>query len=201
MQRLSAAALALALVSAAPVQAGEVWVGAYAHDVTFLGEALGVGAAGVEDGTDIQLGVRSERIEGLDWLRRPYVYGLVSANTEGDTNFVAVGLGWRIDFGADDRWFFRPGLGLAYHDGEEELPDFTEPGLTLEEQQRRAALRSEKIEFGSQILFEPELALGYRLNDRTSIELSWVHLSHGQILSDGKNQGLDDVGVRLTRRF
>jgi hypothetical protein len=36
-----------------------------------------------------------------------------------------------------------------------------------------------------------------RLNDRWSAELSWVHISNGEIFHHGKNQGLDDTGVRV----
>ncbi|MDI1365218.1 MAG: acyloxyacyl hydrolase, partial [bacterium] len=49
--------------------------------------------------------------------------------------------------------------------------------------------------------FEPELALGYKFNDSWSGELSYTHLSNGQIFHQGKNQGLDDVGVRLVYAF
>ena len=51
------------------------------------------------------------------------------------------------------------------------------------------------------ILFEPEIALGYRVTDNTSVELSYVHLSNGQIFNQGKNEGLDEVGLRFVHRF
>ncbi|OYW96415.1 MAG: hypothetical protein B7Z23_00840, partial [Pseudomonadales bacterium 32-61-5] len=47
-----------------------------------------------------------------------------------------------------------------------------------------------RIAFGSKLLFEPELALGYDLNRRLGIEASYTHLSNGQIFAQGKNQGL-----------
>ena len=45
------------------------------------------------------------------------------------------------------------------------------------------------------------LALGYQVNDKVSVELSYTHLSNGQIFHQGKNQGLDDAGVRLVYAF
>ena len=92
-------------------------------------------------------------------------------------------------------------MGLAVHDGYDIVPDYAEPGISPEEFDRRVALRSERIEFGSQVLFEPEIALGYRLTEQASVELSYVHLSNGQIFHQGKNEGLDEVGIRFTYRF
>jgi hypothetical protein len=198
---LSAAAAAFLSVAAAPALAAEGWVGVLKHDVTFVGEVVGLGAAGVEDGFNVHLGVRSERIDSLGWLARPYVYGFASVNTQGDTSFAGVGLGWKFDVAGPGGLYIRPGIGLVVHDGEEELPDFREPGLSEAEVLRRVGLRDEKIEFGSRVLFQPEFSVGYQLNDRWSAELSYVHLSHGQILGSGKNQGLDEVGVRVNRRF
>ncbi len=55
---------------------------------------------------------------------------------------------------------------------------------------------NDEIEFGSRVLFEPELAVGTQLNDRMTIEASWVHMSHAQLFS-GQNPGIDNLGVRL----
>lgn len=196
------AAFGAAAVLAGPAAAGEGWLGVYAHDVTFVGETLGLGAAGKEGGANIHLGWRSDRLDGAPaWMGGPRVHAFVSANTEGDTSYAAVGLNWRVPLGQSGRWYLQPGFGIAVHDGYDEFPDWAEPGISQEEYDRRVALRSERIEFGSQVLFEPELALGYRLGENTSVELSYVHLSNGQIFAQGKNQGLDEVGLRLVHRF
>jgi adenylosuccinate synthase len=50
---------------------------------------------------------------------------------------------------------------------------------------------------GHNLLFEPELNIGAHVTDRLSVELSWVHISNGEVFHHGKNQGLDDTGVRL----
>ena len=86
-------------------------------------------------------------------------------------------------------------------DGKAGLPPANAPGLSDEERARRTELYYTRIDFGSHVLFEPELALGYDLNDSWSTELSYTHLSNGQIFHQGKNQGLDDVGVRLVYKF
>ncbi|ALL12431.1 acyloxyacyl hydrolase [Caulobacter henricii] len=198
---LFAAAAVAVLGFSAPALAGEVFVGAYKHDVTFIGEAVGLGAAGREDGVDIHLGYRTGRIESLTWLGKPQVHTFVSINSENTSNFVAAGFNWKLDLGQSGGFYLRPGIGLAYTDGEAGLPAANAPNLTPQERARRTKLYYTRIDFGSQVLFEPEIALGYQFNDRWSGELSYTHLSNGQIFHQGKNQGLDDVGVRLVYAF
>jgi len=198
---LFAVVAAAALGLTAPAMAQEVYGGLYKHDVTFIGEAVGLGAAGREDGVDVHLGYRTDRIESLTWLGKPQVHAFVSINSENTSNFAAVGFNWKIELGGDGGFYLRPGLGLAYTDGEAGLPPANAPNLTPEERARRTNLYYTRIDFGSQVLFEPELALGYQFNDSWSAELSYTHLSNGQIFAQGKNQGLDDVGVRLVYAF
>lgn len=198
---LLAAVAGAVLACATAASAGELIVGAYKHDVTFIGEAVGLGAAGREDGVDLHLGYRTDRLENLTWLGKPQVHAFVSLNSENTSNFVAAGFSWPIDFGDEGGFYFRPGMGLAYTDGETGLPPVNEPGISQEEIQRRLKLYNTRIDFGSKVLFQPELALGYRFNDKWAAELSYVHLSNGQIFHQGKNQGLDDLGVRLLYAF
>ncbi|WP_426030413.1 acyloxyacyl hydrolase [Caulobacter sp. DWP3-1-3b2] len=194
-------AACIAMAVAGPALAGEAFVGVYKHDVTFLGEAVGLGAAGREDGVDVHLGYRTNRIESLRWLGKPQVHAFVSINSENTSNFVATGFDWPIELGAPGGFYLRPGFGLAYTDGAAGLPPVNQPGISQAEIDRRLVLYNTRIDFGSKVLFEPELALGYRFNDRVSAELSYTHLSNGQIFHQGKNQGLDDVGVRLVYAF
>ena len=199
---ISLAAAASGLALAAPASAGEIIAGVFAHDVTFVGEAVGLGAAGKEGGANVHLGWRSDRLDSWpDWMRGPRAHIFISGNTEGDTSYIAAGLTWHIPLSDDGRWYVQPGMGLAVHDGYDLFPDFSEPGISPEEFDRRVALRSERIEFGSQIVFEPEISLGYRITDNVAVELSYVHLSNGQIFHQGKNEGLDEVGVRFLYRF
>src|SRR6185369_109489 len=136
-----------------PSAASEVFGGIYAHDVK-----TPLDKSGVESGADIQLGWRGGNI-GLTPLQ-PYIFGAV--NTAGDTNYAAVGLSAK--FGG--QVYVRPGLGIAVHTGS--TKDFQDS-------------TNDKIEFGSRILFEPEIGVGARLNDRLSVEASWVHMSHAQL--------------------
>ena len=79
--------------------------------------------------------------------------------------------------------YLRPGIGLAVNDGP-----------------RRAYRKGKRVDLGSPITFEPELAAGWRINDRFAIEASWVHLSHATIFSR-QNRGMDSMGVRLLYRL
>lgn len=198
---LFAAAACAAVAVAAPAFAGEAFVGVYKHDVTFVGNAVGLGAAGREDGVDLHLGYRTDRIESWRWLGKPQAHAMLSINSENTSNFVAAGLDWRIELGKPGGFYLRPGMGLAYTDGKAGLPPANAPNISDEERARRTELYYTRIDFGSHVLFEPELALGYDINDSWSAELSYVHLSNGQIFHQGKNQGLDDAGVRLVYKF
>lgn len=193
--RWAAAAAVAVLGFAGPAGAAELMLGAYAHDAAFIGGVLGTGSADRETGADIEVGVRSDRIGALWWLGKPQAHAFVSVNTDGTSNFVAAGLSWPIRI--NDTFYVRPGLGLAYTDGEAGLPPVNAPGLTPAEVQRRLALYQTRIDFGSKMLFEPEIAIGAHLGGRWSAELSWVHISNGEVFHHGKNQGLDDAGVRV----
>jgi lipid A 3-O-deacylase len=190
-----AAAFLWALMLSPRADAAELMVAAFAHDVTFIGDVIGVGAAGREGGTDLQVGLRSAPIEALSLIGRPQAHGLISINSDKTSNFVAAGLSWPISL--SKRVYVRPGLGLAYTDGEAGLPAVNAPGLTPPEIQRRLKLYHSRIDFGSHLLFQPELSVGMVLSPRWSAELTYMHLSNGQIFAQGKNQGLDDAGLRL----
>lgn len=166
---LLAAAAALGVASATPASANEIFGGLFVHDVD-----TPLSRSGVEGGFDLQAGWRGGRI-GATPLQ-PYVYG--SLHSKGDTHFAAAGLSAR--FG--DRLFIRPGLGLAVHSGS--ARNFQDP-------------TNDRIEFGSRVLFAPELGIGARIGPRTTLEASWVHLSHAQLFGR-QNPGMDSIGMRLT---
>lgn len=175
MKRLAIVACAglIASVQAAPAAAGEIFGGIFVHGID---TPLTLGGD-PEDGLDLQLGWRGERI-GRTPLQ-PYVFGAL--NTAGDTSYAAVGLSAK--FG--DRIYVRPGLGLAIHTGSD--AEFDDPF-------------NDDIEFGSRILFAPELAIGMRVAPRITAEASFVHLSNATIFS-GQNPGIDTVGVRVNFDF
>ena len=73
-------------------------------------------------------------------------------------------------------------MGLAVHTGSAD--NFEDPD-------------NGKIDFGSRVLFEPELGIGARINERTTIEASWVHMSTAQLFGK-QNPGIDNFGIRLS---
>lgn len=163
---------ALALLPA-PANAAEIFGGLYVHGVD---TPLTLGGD-PEDGVDVQLGWRGDRI-GATPLQ-PYAFGAL--NTAGDTSYAAVGLSAK--FG--DRVYIRPGLGLAVHTGS--AADFDNP-------------LNDRVEFGSRILFAPELGIGMRLTPRITAEASWIHLSHATLFGR-QNPGIDNIGVRVNLAF
>ena len=159
---------ALLMVSGVPARAGELFGGLYVHDVK-----LPTDKSGIENGADIQVGYRFDRIAATPL--QPYVFGAL--NSAGKTSYAAVGLSAK--FGRSV--YIRPGLGIAIHTGSAEK--FQDP-------------TNDVIDFGSRVLFEPELAVGTQVNRRLSVEASWIHMSHAQLFGR-QNPGIDNLGVRL----
>jgi hypothetical protein len=160
---------ALALAAAHPAMAEQLWVGAYAHDVTPLS------STDFESGADVQFGWRGNGIDALRVIGRPAPYALVGINLGNGTDYAAAGLSWRWG----SQLYIRPGIGIAIHDG---------PSLAVRGNRR--------VDLGSRVLFEPELAAGIEIGPRLSAELSWVHMSHARLF-DHQNRGMDNFGVRL----
>jgi lipid A 3-O-deacylase len=172
--RLAVLALSSCLALAATAaQAGEVFVGAYAHDVHVF--AIG----GFERGAQLAAGYRTDPLAGLGFIGAPSLYGFGAANTAGGLNYAAAGLSWK--FG--DRFYLRPGLGVGVHDGH--VGKFQV---------------GNDLNLGSRVLAELELGAGWQVSDRMSVEASMVHMSHAQ-LAGRQNPGLDDVGLRLNYKF
>jgi hypothetical protein len=169
LRAMFCATLAVALPSAA--NADELFGGVYAHDVkTPLDDA------GIESGTDFSLGYRGSTIGHL-WNSQLQPYIFVAVNSAGNTNYGAVGLSAKFPLGR--QFYFRPGLGIAVHTGS-----------------AGKFYRTDKIAFGSRVLFEPEIGLGMNVSKHVSIEASWVHMSHAQIFGR-ENPGIDNFGIRL----
>ena len=57
-----------------------------------------------------------------------------------------------------------------------------------------------RIDLGSRLLFEPEIALDAQLSRRLAAELSWVHVSHAQLFG-GQNPGMDFIGAQVVVTF
>jgi hypothetical protein len=184
---------ATAALAAAPAVAGEAFAGVYAHDVDD-----GISYGKFEHGAQIVVGARTTDLDELKFLGRPRVHLLAGINTAGGTNYVASGLAWR--FRLAERLYVQPGIGVAIHDGHVNLPSPDEPGITPEERLKRQHDFDTKLDLGSRVLFEPELSLGWKATRRLSLELSWIHMSHGR-LAGHYNPGVADVGLRVLYRY
>ena len=176
MKHLVVAGVLSALVLPGPAAAQEVFAGAYAHEVD-TPFSLPVG----ESGADIAAGYRFGRIAALRIIGSPAPYLIASVNTAGDTSFAGAGLGWAIGKGPV---YVRPAIGLVVHDGP-----------------ARRLFQGRFADLGSRVLFEPEIAVGYRLDERLSLEASWMHISQGQLFNRRQNPGIDMIGARVNLRL
>lgn len=154
--------------SATPSRADAIWAGLYQHDISLSSTKF-------EGGQDAKAGWIGDPITQLAVIGGPSPHVLASVSLNGETNYVAAGLNWT--FGKT--LYVRPGIGIAVHDG----PSY-------------AVRNGRRVDLGSPILFEPELAFGWRLSKKVALEASWIHLSHAQLFSK-QNRGMDSWGVRL----
>ncbi len=138
-----------------------------------------------ESGANLEIALLSRPIARLDALGRPQAYVSGSLNSDGDTNFASVGLAWRRSL--SERLTGELQFGYAVHDG---LLDADDP----------VEARS-RLLLGSRDLFRTVAGFDWTLSEEARIGLQWVHLSHGQILGEGRNQGIDTAGLVMTYRF
>ncbi|KCZ92646.1 acyloxyacyl hydrolase [Hyphomonas johnsonii] len=145
-----------------------------------------------EDGPNIngELVFKSPNFLSIIWSPRPYVMG--SANTAGNTSFGAVGLTWDWEFA--DGWSLELGEGYAIHSGELESP-------FPQGDPRGDAFTEKHVLLGSRDLFRTSFGLNYEFSDSWGGQILYEHLSHGQIIGSGRNQGLDNLGVRVIYKF
>lgn len=168
----SVAAVGSALCAVTPACADDVWLGLYEHDITLA-------QVGFEHGQDLKAGWIGDRIETLRAIGRPAPHVILSKSLNGGTDYAAAGLNWT--FG--QRLYARPGIGIAVHDGPS-----------------RAYRQGRRVDLGSPVVFEPELAFGWRASERVALEASWIHLSHATLFSR-QNRGMDSWGLRLLVRL
>ncbi|MEL6257957.1 MAG: acyloxyacyl hydrolase [Pseudomonadota bacterium] len=121
---------------------------------------------------------------------RPFIVG--SVNTEGATSFGGFGLLWNWDFAP--KWSLEPSVGYIVHTGEIDVP--FPPGTP-----ENTEFDNENILFGSRDLFRTGLALNRDIGENWGVQIQYEHLSHGQILDSGRNQGNDSIGGRVYVRF
>ncbi|MFN4023310.1 MAG: acyloxyacyl hydrolase [Hyphomonas sp.] len=185
---LLTAACAAVSASASAQIIDEVRLGVVQHNVC----VLDCDNADKEGGPNIngEIVFGSPDILRLVWSPRPYV--MASYNTAGDTSFGGFGLHWNWDFA--DGWSLEPGVGYVIHDGELTFP-------FPQGDPRNDPVSASKVFFGSRDLFRTSLSLNRDLAGPWGVQLMYEHLSHGQILGNGRNQGLDNIGIRLSYSF
>ncbi|MBK8197466.1 MAG: acyloxyacyl hydrolase [Acidobacteria bacterium] len=190
MRRL-ALSLSLAVLPALAAEAGaldEIRIGVVQHNMC----VLDCDNADKEGGPNIngEIVFKSPDLLDFVWSPRPYI--VASVNTAGDTSFGGAGLEWEWKFA--EGWSFEPGFGYVIHDGELEFP-------YPQGDPRNDPISARKVFLGSRDLFRTNLSLNRDIGEKWGVQLMYEHLSHGQILGDGRNQGLDNVGVRVRYRF
>jgi lipid A 3-O-deacylase len=145
-----------------------------------------------ESGANINGELRFASPGFLSWALSPHPYVMASVNTDGNTSYGGFGLEW--DFAFADRWHVESGLGYVLHDGAINNP--FPPGT-----QAAVDYSADHVLLGSKDLFRTNLALTFDLNETWALQGIYEHVSHGQILGKGRNQGLDEIGLRLVWNF
>lgn len=140
-----------------------------------------------EEGLDLNLEYQFRPWRGAPWgwlqSSKPHI-GL-TLNDSSDTNVAYAGLAWPwVD---RQSWSLEFSLGLAIHDGD------------LEGDPVRCELL-EDCGFGSRFLFRVGFETLWHFSDDWSASFLYDHVSHAKLLDD-VNEGIDNVGLRLIRRF
>ena len=188
--KLFGALAAAAALTATPAHAKieEVRLGAVGNIRSDHGDIV----EGKEEGANVEIELVSSSPDFLNIIGSPRPYAMASINTDNGVSFGGVGVLWRWEFA--EGWAFEPGFGYIIHDGELDnpFPGTSPDGIAFEEEHQL---------LGSRDLFRSSFALEREFGDRAAVQLYWQHMSHGQILDEGRNQGLDYVGLRFLYRF
>lgn len=184
---LVATALAALACSAGPAAAedfiDEIRLGVLDHDTDLVGTSK-------EDGIDVGIELLSHPLAALEAVGAPrfVVGGLV--NSEGQTNQVYAGLMARWEFAenvlrADDAFFLEGTVAVAWHDGKRDVTGTPE----------EAEWKSHGSAWGIRTGF----GVGYRIDERWTVALSFHHFSNADLAQP--NEGTNDVGLRLGLRL
>lgn len=189
--RLPLCALVLGLGVSLPASAQlleEARIGIAQHNIC----VIDCKNADKEDGPNVtgELVFKSPDFLSAVWSPRPYA--TLSVNTAGNTSYGGVGFLWNFDFA--EKWSFEPSIGYVIHDGAVSNP-FVQGSV------QNNMFAAENVLYGSEDLFRTGLALNRQMGENWGLQLQFDHLSHGQILGDGRNQGLDNIGIRAYWQF
>jgi len=133
----------------------------------------------------------------LKWALTPQPYLNATINVEGKTSFGGAGLLWRQSLG--DKFYGDFALGLTAHNGTTNIELSGEP--------TEANLNAffdrfdDEIEFGSSVLSRQQLTLGYRITEDWAAEGFIEHMSHGWVFDEDINDAVNNIGVKVSRRF
>jgi lipid A 3-O-deacylase len=185
---IAAFGAAMALAPAAHAGVSEVHVGVMAHNIC----VTDCKNANKEDGPAVEFEVSFDSPGFLNWAGSPKPYLVASVNVAGETSFGGIGLEWRWNFA--DGWALEPGVGYVVHDGETVNPFANGTPESL-------AFSNEHVLLGSRDLFRTSLGLTRDFDGPWEGQVFFSHLSHGQIIGEGRNQGMDQLGVRFGYQF
>ncbi|MEZ6030881.1 MAG: acyloxyacyl hydrolase [Hyphomonadaceae bacterium] len=191
MKPVFLAVAAAAAVVAAPASVGQVdgvRLGVMKHNIC----VIDCKNADKESGVNISGELRFKSPDFLGWAGSPHPYLMVSANTDGNTSYGGGGLEWDFEFAPG--WRLEPGFGYVIHDG-----DINNPFASGT--QEAVDYSADHVLLGSRDLFRTSLALTWEFSPGFAVQGIYEHLSHGQILGEGRNQGLDEIGVRAVWNF
>lgn len=183
----------IASIGIANAQIAEVKVGISEFDEEVIGVGWALGFAD-ENSIAINADIVFDEPVFLKWALSPQPYIGALINLEGKTSYGAAGLLWRQELG--EKLYTDFSLGLAVHNGTLNI-NFGE-GLTLSQIFDRF---DTEIEFGSRVLFKPQLSVGYRVSEEWAGEIYFEHLSHATLFDDKDNDGVDIIGIRAAKRF
>lgn len=183
-----AAAAATMIAPSAAAQIDSVRLGVMKHNIC----VSDCKNADKESGVNINGELRFASPDFLSWAFSPRPYVMASVNSDGNTSYGGVGLEW--DFPIVQGWHFEPGFGYVIHDGDINNPF---PSGT----QAAVDYSADHVLLGSRDLFRTNLALTWDVSPDWALQGIYEHVSHGQILGTGRNQGLDEIGVRAVWRF
>lgn len=185
---LAAFGAALAVAPAAEAGIDEIHLGVMQHNIC----VTDCKNADKEDGPNVEFQVSFDSPGWLAWAGSPQPYVMASVNTAGETSYGGIGLEWRWEFARG--WALEPGVGYVVHDGETNNPF---PDGSPE----AAEFADEHVLLGSEDLFRTSLALTRDFEGPWEGQIIFEHLSHGQILGSGRNQGMDSIGIRIGYQF
>jgi lipid A 3-O-deacylase len=193
MRRLGAVglmALGAAMLTAGKAEAGvdEISAGVYLHNSCLFN----CKNANKEPEPNVEAEMQFSDIQSWTWIHHPRPYVMASVNLRGATSYAGAGLAWKFDM--SPHWAFTPSFGIVVHNGE--LNNKFANGTP-----EAAHFFEEHVLLGSRALFRTSFGLTHQMSDHWNVQAHYEHLSHGQILGHGRNQGLDEYGIRIGYDF